>query len=154
MSRLAFPATAILVVIVGAGAACHSTAQIATESASPAPTVTVLTQPTSGGEPVLLKVAPSSGAVGTAVTITGSGFPQSVSIEFFCYLPRGTASPSGIAGWAPVRDQAGRDFTIAYVIPAELRAQQGFGGGPTPATTCRFQTLPPIAEASFDVTAY
>jgi LPXTG-motif cell wall-anchored protein len=99
-----------------------------------------------------LTVTPSSGPVGTRVTVQGQGCtnPGEETVRLvFQSGPSGTTGAVDL-GEIPV-DSQGR-FRTTVTIPAELDPLQGVGGGPTQPGSYAFVTRPPICTAAFTVT--
>lgn len=114
-------------------------------------------QPTSAPSPTpSLTVTPSSGPVGTAVEITGSGCnnpgrPDAIGIVF----QNGDSSQGtvGGVGLLNVPTGAGGAFSVSFTIPAQLDTLQGQGGGAVTAGTYHFVTRPVSCVATFTVTS-
>src|SRR5215211_7420085 len=99
-----------------------------------------------------LTVSPSSGPVGTRVTVQGRGCanPGEETVRLvFQSGPSGTTGAVDL-GEIPV-DGQGR-FRTTVTIPAEMDPLQGVGGGPTQPGSYAFVTRPPICTAAFAVT--
>jgi hypothetical protein len=101
-----------------------------------------------------LSVNPGSGPVGTIVTITGTGFPQSATVYFYCPgvpASRGGAPPT--LGQVTIKSAGGRSFRTAWPVPSMLDPLQGEGGGPTPMDGSWWVAVtPPYAAVPFRVT--
>lgn len=107
------------------------------------------------GKGVGLVVSPSSGPVGTKVTVAGSncnnpGSPSTSTTLVFQSGPGGTVGAVGL-GEVP-NDQQGR-FRTTVTIPARMDPLQGIGGGPTRPGTYQVTTRPPACAATFTVTS-
>jgi hypothetical protein len=98
-----------------------------------------------------LTVTPSSGPVGTLVTVEGRGcgnLGQPVRLVF----QSGTGTVGAVdLGEFPVSEQDAFRAT-SVVVPARLDPLQGVGGGPTRPGTYQFTTRPPVCSATFTVT--
>jgi hypothetical protein len=102
-----------------------------------------------------LVVSPSSGPVGTEVTVTGSncnnrGSASATTDLVFQNGPGGTVGAVGL-GEIP-NDPQGR-FRTTVTIPARMDPLQGIGGGPTRPGTYQVTTRPPVCAATFTVTS-
>jgi LPXTG-motif cell wall-anchored protein len=109
--------------------------------------------PTDASAAPTLTVSPSSGPVGTRVTVEGRDCanPGEETVRLvFQSGPSGTTGAVDL-GDIPV-DSQGR-FRTTVTIPAELDPLQGIGGGPTQPGSYAFVTRPPICTAAFTVTA-
>jgi hypothetical protein len=106
------------------------------------------------GGPRALTVSPSSGPVGTTVTVRGSncnlGSTAASTYLVFQSGPRGTVGAVDF-GEIPT-DRQGR-FRATVTIPARLDPLQGIGGGPTRPGSYQFTTRPPACAGSFTVTS-
>jgi hypothetical protein len=113
--------------------------------------------PTDGviGKGVGLVVSPSSGPVGTKVTVAGSNCnnPGSASTSTDLVFQNGPGGTVGAVGLGEIpNDQQGR-FRTTVTIPAHMDPLQGIGGGPTRPGTYQVTTRPPVCAATFTVTS-
>jgi LPXTG-motif cell wall-anchored protein len=130
------------------------------ELTSPARIVIDLAHPTQPTPPVDdgvagLVVSPSSGPVGTKVTVAGRGCnnPGSAATSTDLVLQSGPGGTVGAVGLGEIpNDQQGR-FRTTVTIPAHLDPLQGIGGGPTRPGTYQVTTRPPVCAATFTVTS-
>jgi LPXTG-motif cell wall-anchored protein len=102
-----------------------------------------------------LVVSPSSGPVGTKVTVQGKGCnnPGSASTSTLLVFQSGPSGTVGAFGLGEIpNDDQGR-FRTTVTIPARMDPLQGIGGGPTRPGTYQFTTRPPICTATFTVTS-
>jgi hypothetical protein len=106
------------------------------------------------GGPRALTVTPSSGPVGTKVTVAGSNCnPGSTSASTYLEFQSGQGGTVGGVGFGEIpTDQQGR-FHTTVTVPARLDPLQGIGGGPTRPGTYGFITRPPACAGSFTVTS-
>jgi hypothetical protein len=107
------------------------------------------------GKPVGLVVSPSSGPVGTEVTVKGQGCnnPGSASTSSHLVFQRGQGGTVGAVDFGEIpNDDQGR-FRTTVTIPARMDGLQGIGGGPTRPGTFQFTTRPPVCAATFTVTS-
>jgi len=107
------------------------------------------------GEPVGLVVSPSSGPVGTKVTVQGQGCNNRGSASTGTYLvfQSGQGGTVGAVDFGEIpNDRQGR-FRTTVTIPARMDVLQGIGGGPTRPGTYQFTTRPPVCAATFTVTS-
>jgi hypothetical protein len=106
------------------------------------------------GEAVGLVVSPSSGPVGTEVTVQGQGCnnPGSASTSTLLVFQSGQDATVGAVGLGEIPNDAQGRFRTTVTIPATMDPLQGVGGGPTRPGTYHFTTRPPICTASFMVT--
>jgi hypothetical protein len=105
-------------------------------------------------EPVGLVVSPSSGPVGTKVTVHGQGCnnPGSASTSTLLVFQSGQDATIGAVDLGEIPNDAQGRFRTTVTIPAAMDPLQGIGGGPTRPGTYHFTTRPPICTASFTVT--
>jgi LPXTG-motif cell wall-anchored protein len=109
-------------------------------------------QPTDTDGPRALSLTPTSGPVGTRVTVEGRGcgnLDQPVRLVFQ-NSSTGTVGAVDL-GEFPVSEQDA--FRATPVIPASMDPLQGVGGGPTRPGTYQFTTRPPSCTATFTVTS-
>jgi LPXTG-motif cell wall-anchored protein len=109
--------------------------------------------PVDDGTPGLV-VSPTSGPVGTEVTVKGQGCnnPGSTSTSTLLVFQSGQNATVGAVGFGEIpNDNQGR-FRTTVTIPAAMDPLQGVGGGPTRPGTYQFTTRPPICNATFTVT--
>ena len=102
-----------------------------------------------------LVVSPSSGPVGTKVTMQGQGCnnPGATSTSTDLVFQSGQGGTVGAVGLGEFpNDNQGR-FRTTVTIPARMDPLQDVGGGPTRPGTYQFTTRPPICNATFTVTA-
>jgi len=102
-----------------------------------------------------LVVSPSSGPVGTKVTVQGHGCnnPGSTSTSTDLVFQSGQDGTVGAVGLGEIpNDNQGR-FRTTVTIPARMDPLQDVGGGPTRPGTYQFTTRPPICSATFTVTS-
>jgi hypothetical protein len=106
------------------------------------------------GGPRALTVTPSSGPVGTKVTVTGSNCnPGSTSASTYLVFQSGSGGTVGAVGLGEIpNDRQGR-FHATVSVPARMDPLQGVGGGPTRPGTYGFTTRPPACAGSFTVTS-
>jgi hypothetical protein len=106
------------------------------------------------GEPVGLVVSPSSGPVGTKVTVEGQGCDSgSASTSTYLVFQSGQGGTVGAVDFGEIpNDKQGR-FRTTVAIPARMDVLQGIGGGPTRPGTYQFTTRPPGCAATFTVTS-
>jgi LPXTG-motif cell wall-anchored protein len=106
------------------------------------------------GGPQALTVTPSSGPVGTKVTVEGSNCnPGSASASTYLVFQNGSGGTVGAVDFGDIPiDHQGR-FRTTVTIPARLDLLQGIGGGPTRPGTYQFITRPPACAGSFTVTS-
>jgi hypothetical protein len=101
-----------------------------------------------------LVVSPSSGPVGTTVTVTGSNCTNrgSASTSTDLVFQNGPGGTVGAIGLGEIlNDHQGR-FRTTVTIPARMDPLQGIGGGPTRPGTYQVTTRPPVCAATFTVT--
>jgi hypothetical protein len=130
------------------------------ELTSPTRIVIDLAHPTPSMPPVDdeaagLVVSPSSGPVGTKVTVEGRhcNNPGSTSTSTDLVFQSGQGGTVGAVGFGEFpNDNQGR-FRTTVTIPARMDPLQDVGGGPTQPGTYQFTTRPPICNATFTVTA-
>ena len=130
------------------------------ELTSPTRIVIDLAHPTQPTPPVDdgaagLVVSPSSGPVGTKVTVEGSNCNNrgSASTSTDLVFQSGPGGTVGAVGFGPIpNDDRGR-FRTTVTIPARMDPLQDVGGGPTRPGTYQFTTRPPICNATFTVTS-
>jgi hypothetical protein len=106
------------------------------------------------GKRVGLVVSPSSGPVGTKVTVVGSNCnnPGSSSTSTELVFQNGPGGTVGAVGLGEIpNDKQGR-FRTTVTIPVRMDPLQGTGGGPTRPGTYQFTTRPPVCAATFTVT--
>jgi hypothetical protein len=148
-------AIAATLVVVVAGLALVPRLNAGTSVASSTPSATVVCSSATAGDSSI-EVCPSSGPVGTLLTISGTncGLPgrdTPVALVFSGDTPgSGTAGGMEMAS-API-DKSGR-FTTSFAVPAALQSTQGYGGGPVRPGAYRITSLPPYCVAPFTVTA-
>jgi hypothetical protein len=102
-----------------------------------------------------LVVSPSSGPVGTKVTVQGQGCnnPGSTSTSTDLVFQSGPGGTVGAVGFGQFpNDNQGR-FRTTVTIPARMDPLQDVGGGPTRPGTYQFTTRPPVCNATFTVTS-
>jgi LPXTG-motif cell wall-anchored protein len=102
-----------------------------------------------------LVVSPSSGPVGTKVTVAGSNCnnPGSASTSTDLVFQGGQGGTVGAVGLGEIpNDDQGR-FRATVSIPARMDPLQGIGGGPTRPGSYQFPTRPPVCSATFTVTS-
>jgi hypothetical protein len=107
------------------------------------------------GEPVGLVVSPSSGPIGTKVTVQGQGCSNhgSASTSTYLVFQSGQGGTVGAVDFGEIsNDRQGR-FRTTVTIPARMDVLQGIGGGPTRPGTYQFTTRPPVCAATFTVTS-
>jgi hypothetical protein len=106
------------------------------------------------GGPRALTVTPSSGPVGTKVTVAGrSCDPGSASAGTYLVFQSGSGGTVGAVDFGDIpTDRQGR-FRTTVTIPARLDPLQGIGGGPTRPGSYQFTTRPPACAGSFTVTS-
>lgn len=112
------------------------------------------TPPVDDGAPGLV-VSPSSGPVGTKVTVQGQGCnnPGSTSTSTDLVFQSGQGGTVGAVGFGEFpNDNQGR-FQTTVTIPAHMDPLQDVGGGATRPGTYQITTRPPICNATFTVTA-
>jgi hypothetical protein len=107
------------------------------------------------GRGVGLVVSPSSGPVGTKVTVAGQGCnnPGSASTSTTLVFQSGQGGTVGAVGLGEVRNDHQGRFRTTVTIPARMDPLQGIGGGPTRPGTYQFTTRPPVCAATFTVTS-
>jgi len=100
-----------------------------------------------------LTVSPSSGPVGSKVTVEGQDCTNPGEETVRLVFQSGASGTTGAVDFGDIPvDSQGR-FRTEVTIPAELDPLQGVGGGPTEPGTYGFVTRPPICTATFTVTA-
>jgi LPXTG-motif cell wall-anchored protein len=106
------------------------------------------------GGPRALTVTPSSGPVGTKVTVSGSNCDLgSTSASTYLVFQSGQGGTVGAVGFGEIpTDPQGR-FRTTVTIPARLDPLQDIGGGPTRPGTYHFTTRPPACAGTFTVTS-
>jgi len=106
------------------------------------------------GGPRALTVIPSSGPVGTKVTVAGSNCnPGSTSTSTYLVFQSGPGGTVGAVDFGDIpNDHQGR-FRTTVTVPARMDPLQGIGGGPTRPGTYQFTTRPPACAATFTVTS-
>jgi hypothetical protein len=104
--------------------------------------------------PRALTVTPSSGPVGTKVTVAGGNCdPGSASASTYLVFQSGQGGTVGAVDFGEIpTDHQGR-FRTTVTIPARLDPLQGIGGGPTRPGTYQFTTRPAACAGSFTVTS-
>jgi hypothetical protein len=130
------------------------------ELTNPTRIVIDLAHPTQSTPPVDdgaagLVVSPSSGPVGTKVTVEGSNCNNrgSASTSTDLVFQSGPGGTVGAVGFGPIpNDDRGR-FRTTVTIPARMDPLQGIGGGLTRPGTYQFTTRPPICNATLTVTS-
>jgi LPXTG-motif cell wall-anchored protein len=107
------------------------------------------------GKGVGLVVSPSSGPVGTKVTVAGQGCnnPGSASTSTDLVFQSGQGGTVGAVGLGEIRNDHQGRFRTTVTIPARMDPLQGIGGGPTRPGTYQFTTRPPVCAATFTVTS-
>jgi LPXTG-motif cell wall-anchored protein len=130
------------------------------ELTNPTRIVIDLAHPTQATPPVDdeaagLVVSPSSGPVGTKVTVQGKGCnnPGSTSTSTDLVFQSGPGGTVGAVGFGPIPNDSQGRFRTTVTIPARMDPLQGIGGGPTRPGTYQFTTRPPICNATFTVTS-
>jgi uncharacterized protein YqkB len=99
-----------------------------------------------------LTVSPSSGPVGTRVTVEGQGCADPGAETVRLVFQSGQSGTTGAVDFGDIPvDEQGR-FRTRVTIPAEMDPLQGVGGGPTQPGSYGFVTRPPICTAAFTVT--
>jgi hypothetical protein len=106
------------------------------------------------GGPRALTVTPSSGPVGTKVSVAGSNCnPGSTSASTYLVFQNGSGGTVGAVDFGDLpNDKQGR-FRTTVTVPARLDLLQGIGGGPTRPGTYQFTTRPPACAGTFTVTS-
>jgi hypothetical protein len=106
------------------------------------------------GGPQALTVTPSSGPVGTKVTVAGSNCnPGSTSASTYLVFQNGHGGTVGAVDFGDIpNDHQGR-FRTTVTIPERMDVLQGIGGGPTRPGTYHFITRPPACAGTFTVTS-
>jgi LPXTG-motif cell wall-anchored protein len=107
------------------------------------------------GKGVGLVVSPSSGPVGTKVTVVGSNCnnPGSTATSTLLVFQNGPGGTVGAVGLGEIpNDDQGR-FRTTVTIPARMDPLQGIGGGPTRPGTYQVTTRSPVCDATFTVTS-
>jgi hypothetical protein len=102
-----------------------------------------------------MRVCPSSGPVGSTVTLEGWGCAPPNSAADFVFVSDGppyTGAFGGFAPYAPASDGDGH-FVARFRIPSLIGDLHGQGGGLTTPGTYRLLTKPPACSADFTVTA-
>lgn len=102
-----------------------------------------------------LTVTPSSGSVGSKVTLEGKGcgyVGRPVHLNFFRGSPRGT-SGSDDAGISAVHTKADGTFKVGYTIPPRFKegSLNGSGGGPLYSGMYEFGSEPQFCSTDFRV---
>jgi hypothetical protein len=107
------------------------------------------------GGPGTLTVSPTSGPVGTKVTVQGQGCtnPGSTSTRTLLVFQSGQDATVGAVGFGEIANDSQGRFRTTVTIPAAMDPLQGVGGGPTRPGTYQFTTRPPICNATFTVTS-
>ena len=107
------------------------------------------------GKGVGLVVSPSSGPVGTTVTVAGSNCnnPGSASTSTDLVFQNGPGGTVGAVGFGQIPNDSQGRFRTTVTIPARMDPLQGIGGGPTRPGTYQLTTRPPICNATFTVTS-
>ena len=130
------------------------------ELTNPTRIVIDLAHPTQATPPVDdeaagLVVSPSSGPVGTKVTVQGKGCnnPGSTSTSTDLVFQSGPGGTVGAVGFGPIPNDSQGRFRTTVTIPARMEPLQGIGGGPTRPGTYQLTTRPPICNATFTVTS-
>jgi hypothetical protein len=102
-----------------------------------------------------LVVSPSSGPVGTKVTVQGQGCnnPGSTSTSTDLVFQSGQGGTVGAVGFGPIPNDSQGRFRTTVTIPARMDPLQDVGGGPTQPGSYQFTTRPPICNATFTVTS-
>jgi hypothetical protein len=106
------------------------------------------------GGPRALTVTPSSGPVGTKVTVAGRNCdPGSTSASTDLVFQNGPGGTVGAVDFGDIpTDHQGR-FRTTVTVPARLDPLHGIGGGPTRPGTYQFTTRPPACAGTFTVTS-
>jgi hypothetical protein len=102
-----------------------------------------------------MRVCPSSGPVGSTVTLEGWGCAPPNSAADFVFVSDGppyTGAFGGFAPYAPASDGDGH-FVARFRIPSLIGDLHGQGGGLTTLGTYRLLTKPPACSVDFTVTA-
>ena len=130
------------------------------ELTSPTRIVIDLAHPTPSTPPVAdeaagLIVSPSSGPVGTKVTVEGRhcNNPGSASTSTDLVFQSGQGGTVGAVGFGEFPNDSQGRFRTMVTIPARMDPLQDVGGGPTQPGTYQFTTRPPICNATFTVTS-
>jgi hypothetical protein len=130
------------------------------ELANPTRIVIDLAHPTQPTPPVDdeapgLVVSPSSGPVGTKVTVQGQGCnsPGSTSTTTDLVFQSGQGGTVGAVGFGSIPNDSQGRFRTTVTIPARMDPLQDIGGGVTQPGTYQFTTRPPICNATFTVTS-
>jgi hypothetical protein len=106
------------------------------------------------GGPRALTVTPSSGPVGTKVTVSGSNCdPGSTSASTDLVFQNGSGGTVGAVDFGDIPTDRQERFRTTVTVPARLDVLQGIGGGPTRPGTYQFTTRPPACAGSFTVTS-
>jgi hypothetical protein len=107
------------------------------------------------GKGVGLVVSPSSGPVGTTVTVTGSNCtnPGAASTSTHLVLQSGPGGTVGAVSLGEIPNNRQGRFRTTVTIPARMDPLQGVGGGPTRPGTYQVTTRPPVCAATFTVTS-
>jgi hypothetical protein len=102
-----------------------------------------------------LVVSPSSGPVGTKVTVQGQGCnsPGSTSTSTDLVFQSGQGGTVGAVGFGSIPNDSQGRFRTTVTIPARMDPLQDIGGGATQPGTYQFTTRPPICNATFTVTS-
>jgi LPXTG-motif cell wall-anchored protein len=102
-----------------------------------------------------LTVNPTSGPVGTKVTVQGQGCnnPGSTSTSTLLVFQSGQDATVGAVGLGEIPNDSQGRFHTTVTIPTAMDPLQGVGGGPTRPGTYQFTTRPPICSATFRVTS-
>ena len=99
-----------------------------------------------------LTVSPSSGPVGTKVTVQGQGCANPGAETVRLVFQSGPGGTTGAVDFGEIPVDGQGRFRTRVTIPAELDPLQGVGGGPTQPGSYVFVTRPPICTAAFTVT--
>ncbi len=102
-----------------------------------------------------ISITPTSGPIGTVVTITGSGCNnpgQQVILSFEGGDP--ASGVTGTLGASPppaISPSPESTFTATFAIPEQLETLQGQGGGAVLPGVYRFASHPPLCDGRFTV---
>jgi hypothetical protein len=99
-----------------------------------------------------LTVSPSSGPVGTEVTVQGQGCANPGADTVRLVFQSGPSGTTGAVDFGDIPVDGQGRFRTTVTIPAELDPLQGVGGGPTQPGSYAFVTRPPTCTAAFTVT--
>jgi LPXTG-motif cell wall-anchored protein len=102
--------------------------------------------------PRSLLVTPSSGPVGTRVTVEGRGCANPGQASTRLVFQSGSGGTVGAVDLGEIPNDAGGRFRTTVTVPARMDPLQGVGGGPTRPGGYGFTTRPPVCAAAFTVT--